>query len=101
MSTWSTAILIDRSGRSIRSGVRIVPAPNGSNVPNDSNVPNGLGRDGDALHRKDFDHVADLQVVVILQADAALEAGLDLAHVVLEAPQRADLAFEHHHVVTQ
>ena len=39
-----------------------------------------------------FDDVADLQVVVALQADTALEAGLDFADIVLEALERADLA---------
>ena len=46
----------------------------------------------DALHREHLDHVADLEVVELVEADAALEAGLDLADVVLEAAQRADLA---------
>src|SRR3954465_7294673 len=42
-------------------------------------------RRGDALHGEDLDDVADLQVVVALEADAALEARLDLGDVVLEA----------------
>src|SRR5688572_11941419 len=54
-----------------------------------------LHRDGHALHREDFDDVADLDVVVIRQADAAFEARLHLADVVLEAAQRPDLAFVH------
>src|SRR5690606_15043873 len=37
-----------------------------------------------------LDHVAFLHVVVVLQVDAALEAGTDLAYVVLEAPQAGD-----------
>ena len=37
-----------------------------------------LCRYGDSLHREDFDQVAHLQVVVVLQADAAFEPGLDL-----------------------
>src|SRR5687767_10195249 len=60
-----------------------------------------LHRYSDALHREDFDHVADLDVVVIRQADAALEARLHLADVVLEAAQRSDLAFVHDDVVAQ
>ena len=36
-------------------------------------------------------HVADLHVLVAGDADAALEAALDLGGVVLEAPERADL----------
>src|SRR5207248_1815923 len=56
---------------------------------------------GYALHREHLDHVADLQVVVLVEADAALEAGLHLAHVVLEAAQRADLSLVDHDVVAQ
>src|SRR5688572_16812627 len=53
------------------------------------------------LHRKHFDDVADLQVAVVAQADAAFEARLDLADIVLEPAQRADLAFVHDDVVAQ
>src|SRR3954471_4684850 len=64
--------------------------------------PAGLGdRRGDALHGEHLDDVADLQIVVALEADAALEARLDLGHVVLEAAQRAQLALVDHHVVAQ
>src|SRR5436190_1921694 len=48
-----------------------------------------------------FDHVADLDVLEPLDADAALEALPDLGHIVLEVPQRADLAFVDHAVVAQ
>src|SRR3546814_6199145 len=37
-----------------------------------------------------LDDVALLQVLEVAEADAALEAGVDLAHVVLEATQRVD-----------
>ena len=40
----------------------------------------------------DLEHVALADVLEVLEHDAALEALLDLAHVVLEAPQRADPA---------
>ena len=40
----------------------------------------------------DLEHVALADVLEVLQHDAALEALLDLAHVVLEAAQRADPA---------
>ena len=43
--------------------------------------------DRDAFHREDFDGVADTEVVELVEADTTLEAGLDLAHVVLEATQ--------------
>src|SRR4029078_4467096 len=39
-----------------------------------------------------LDEVALLEVLVVLEPDAALEALPDLAHVVLEAAQRRDLA---------
>src|SRR4051812_36099518 len=42
--------------------------------------------------RVDLDHVAFLDVHVVLEDHAALEARLHLAHVVVEAPQRGDLA---------
>src|SRR6187401_1761473 len=58
-------------------------------------------RRGDALHGEDLDDVADLQIVVALEADAALEARLDLGHVVLEAAQRAELALVDLDVVAQ
>src|SRR5207247_5792835 len=45
-----------------------------------------------AFHGEDFDHVPDFQVVELIEADTALEACLDLAHIVFEAAQRADLA---------
>src|SRR5258705_8562565 len=45
----------------------------------------------DPLHREHFDGVAHLDVVIAIEADAALEARLHLAHIVLEAAQGADL----------
>jgi len=42
-----------------------------------------------------------LDLVVVLQLDAALEAGRDFAHVVLQAPHRLDFAGVDHHVVAQ
>ena len=48
-----------------------------------------------------FDDVADLDVVEPLEADAAFEARLHLGHVVLEAAQRADLAFVDDDVVAE
>src|SRR6185503_20635835 len=49
------------------------------------------GRSG-LLDEEGLDHVADLDVVVALQADAALEARGHLAHVLLEATQRGETA---------
>ena len=46
----------------------------------------------DLLRLEDLEHVAFLDVGEALEHDAALEAGLDLAGVLLEAPQRADPA---------
>src|SRR6185436_17037417 len=64
-------------------------------------TPHSLRRLRDALHLEHFDHVANLDVVETLQAQAALEAGLDLGHVVLEALERGELAFPHHDVVAE
>src|SRR5262245_53863137 len=52
-----------------------------------------------APHREDLDHVADANVVELIEADAAFESALDLAHIVLEAAQRPDLALVDHDVV--
>src|SRR5688500_10705696 len=60
-----------------------------------------LRSNGHALHRKHLDDVADLEVVVVGEADAAFEAGLDLADVVLEAAQRPDLPLVHDDVVAE
>ncbi len=38
---------------------------------------------------EDLEHVVDLDVLVAVEDDPALEALLDLLHIVLEAPQRA------------
>src|SRR3954464_11223997 len=46
-----------------------------------------------------LDAVADLDVVEVLDADTALEAFADLAHVVLEPAQRVDRALEDFHAV--
>jgi hypothetical protein len=58
-----------------------------------------LGRD--ALGHEGFNHVSDFDVAVIGYGDAALHAVRDLADVVLEAPQRPHLAFEHNHIIAQ
>src|SRR5687768_5844364 len=55
----------------------------------------------DPLHREDLDHVAYLDVVEPLEADAAFEPGLHLADIILEPAQRGDLPLEHHHVVAE
>src|SRR5206468_8722957 len=53
------------------------------------------------FHLVGLDDVAHLDVLVTVEPDAALEALLDLRDVVLEAPQRPDLAFIDHAVVAQ
>src|SRR5262249_49884950 len=53
--------------------------------------PRASRADGDALHREHLDDIADLDVVELLEADAALEPGLHLADIVLEPAQRPDL----------
>src|SRR5215471_15009927 len=63
----------------------------------------GLGAENgrDLLDLERLDDVSDLDVLVLLEPDAALEALLDLRHVVLEAAERSDLAFVDHAVVPQ
>src|SRR3982750_4475919 len=51
-----------------------------------------LQRSGDFLDLEELEQVAFLDVVVVLQLDAALESGGDLADVVLHPPHRLDLA---------
>src|SRR5208337_3579284 len=46
-----------------------------------------------------LDHVAGFDVLELLETDAALGTGLDLADVVLEVLQRGKTAFPHHDVV--
>src|SRR4249920_2642572 len=53
----------------------------------------------DLLDAVRFDQVAHLDVVEVLDADAALEPLADLAHVVLEALQRRQRAVVHFHAV--
>src|SRR5688572_24496900 len=60
-----------------------------------------LQRSGDFLDLEELQLVALVDVVVVLDAEAALEAFLDLAHVVLEALEAVELPGEHHHVVAQ
>src|SRR6478735_9242671 len=56
---------------------------------------------GDFLDFEEFELVAFLDVVVVLQLDAALEAFLDFAHVVLDPLERLELAGVDHDVVAQ
>src|SRR5437868_11720906 len=51
-----------------------------------------LQRSRDLLDFEELERVAFLDLVVVLQLDAALEAFLDFAHVVLQAAHRLDLA---------
>src|SRR5688572_17468971 len=77
-----------RTVRTVRT-VRIVRSFEPFERPNDPNDPNDLCRGRLPHHREDFDDVAHLDVVVPLEADTALEPGLHLGHVVLEAAQRS------------
>src|SRR6478736_1500425 len=60
-----------------------------------------LQRSSHFLDLEDFQLVAFLDLVVVLQLDAALEAFLDFAHVVLQAANRFDLAGVDDDVVAQ
>src|SRR4030095_15171617 len=55
----------------------------------------------DFLDVEAFDHVADLDVVVVLERHAALEAVLHFADFVLVALERLQRALVDHHVVAQ
>src|SRR5579884_2070287 len=56
---------------------------------------------GDLLHAEGFDHVADFDVAVARDADAAFHAVAYFANVILEAAQGANTAFEDLYVVAQ
>src|SRR5690348_4425161 len=89
-----------RSGRFEAKKNSQLPTPQGVRISAERLDPSSswsweLGVDGrvsngsrDPFDHEGFDHIADLDVVVLLEADAALEPGLDLRHVVLEAPER-------------
>ena len=53
----------------------------------------------DLLHDKRFHHVAELDVVELLEAQTALVAAGDLLDRVLEALERRERALVHHHAV--
>src|SRR5580765_6501673 len=56
---------------------------------------------GDPLGGEGLDNVAGLDVGEVANCQTALEPSLDLAGVVLEAPQGLHLARKHNHVVAQ
>src|SRR4029079_7439988 len=60
-----------------------------------------LQRSGDFLDLEELEQVAFLDVAVVLQLDAALASGGDLADVVLHPPHRLDLAGVDDDVVAQ
>src|SRR5258705_3013618 len=82
--------------RSRASSLRIWSATRSGRDPWDM-----LRDDRDSLLHEHLDEVADLDVVEPLEADAALEPGLDLADIVFEAAERSDLAFVHKDVVAE
>src|ERR1700730_7698826 len=56
---------------------------------------------GDFFDLVRLDDVPDLDVLVFVEPDSALETLFDFGHVVLEAPERTDLALVDHAVVPQ
>src|SRR5579885_1412629 len=56
---------------------------------------------GNALGNKCLDHIADLDVPVVRDGDAALHAIAHFTGVIFEAPQRANLASKDHDIVAQ
>src|SRR5262249_13059045 len=71
------------------------------NESRSAGTPSGVHHAGDLLDLEGLDDVADLDVLVPVEPDAALESLLDLRDVVLEAPQRAHLALVDHAVVAE
>src|SRR5215472_8859530 len=55
----------------------------------------------DALGDKGLDHIPYLNIAVVGDGDTTFHAVRDLADIVLKAPQRANLALEHDHVIAQ
>src|SRR6185437_15448559 len=77
---------IEAGGRGVHRGIVARRA-------NRSTLGDRRGSDpGDLALLEGLDDVALLQVGEVLEADAALEALADLAHVVLEAAERRDRA---------
>src|SRR5215471_3823564 len=63
--------------------------------------PGTLRRRQHPFHGEHLDDVPNLEVIELVEADAALEPRLDLAHVVLEPPERSDLALVDDDVVAE
>src|SRR5262249_8107853 len=73
--------------RCVRTDPLVPPRPTG-----DANGFTPRSDAGDFAVFVGLDHVAGLEVLVVLEPDTALETFPHLAHVVLEAPQRSDRA---------
>src|SRR5439155_10113345 len=73
------------------SSMRTIPT-NMAVRPSALGAPRRLSsqRAGELLDGERLDDVSHLEVVHAVEADAALEPARDLAHVLLEAPERAD-----------
>ena len=65
-------------------------------VSNPSDVSLAVQRSGDQVDLIGLDDVAWLEIVIILDADTALEAGGDFFRVVFEALERGHFAFVDH-----
>jgi hypothetical protein len=63
--------------------------------------PKPLQRTRDFLYLENFQLIADLDVIEVLQRQAAFEAGFHFLHIILEAFQRIEFAGPHHDVVAQ
>src|SRR5574337_269003 len=100
----------DRDGESIACGACSLPeqparaGPGGiagGALARDGAGPGASQGPGDLLDLEELEDVTLPDVVEVLQLDAALEAFLDLAHVVLHALQGLDFAGVDDHVVAQ
>src|SRR5262244_3653662 len=66
---------------------------------NDQRLRNNLRRN--ALRYERLDHIANLDIAVVSDRDAALHAVAHFAGIIFEAAQRTNFSFEHNHVVAE
>src|SRR5208337_3937750 len=67
----------------------------------DSTGSSGHGRFGNPFLHEGLDHVADLDVVKVLQSDPAFHPGPYLVHVILKPPQGPNTAQVNYHAVAE
>src|SRR5690606_21278665 len=85
----------ERASSEPASSPRGNPAPPPTKPPSDQQRPGSVARL--LLHLVRLDDVADLDVVVVTEADTALESFADLGDVILDPAQRRDVEVLGHH----